>query len=237
VPPWLSGARGDVRSLQRKPINPSIPLGAGIKSCKSGNGVYPTRAPIPAELMSRPCRARPRPPLPNTPREAPVLHVYKPDSTTAVRRARRFWVGDSPLPRPCRDGPALPLTGGATRRPVPRGSEGGACGGQREGVRKATGERGAAVCGWWGPRARLERNLSGGGVGWGGARGAIKTGAISWREIMAVMGTAQLPRPRCLSVCVRVRLRSLPSSDAPRVGGVVPVRTGRAGTATASAGE
>jgi hypothetical protein len=171
--------------------------------------------------MSRPCRASPRPPQPPNPcpRARTCVQAGQYD-----RCARRLG-GESPATAPM--GPGLPLTARATQRPVPRGSEGGTRWADRGGRRQGKGRGGLRVAG---PGARLERNLS--GQGWG-ARGN-KTGAISWREEgMAVMGTAQLPRPRCLScacACALALTRLEPTS------GSYPYGRHPAGAGTATAG-
>ena len=87
----------------------------------------------------------------------------------------------------------------------------GGCGGRRQGK---IGE-GARRFARGGPGARLERNLSGGG----GNKNRRDFVEGAERGGMAVMGTAQLPRPRCLRVCARARsLLLLPRSDPTRVG-------------------
>jgi len=130
------------------------------------------------------------------------------------------WVGGS---GDRADGTRSPLTARATRRPVPQGSEGGAVDRHR---RKATGggrggllvvgpkgQAGAQSLGGWGARGNKNR------------RDFVEGGKASG---MAVMGTAQLPRPRRLSVCACACALT-------RHGwvGRIPVRPGRAGTATA----
>ena len=125
-------------------------------------------------------------------------------------------------------GPAPPLTAGATRCPVPQGSEGGARWADR--VRKATGggrgglrvvgpkgQAGAQSLGGWGARGNKNR------------RDFVEGGKASG---MAVMGTAQLPRHRCLSVCACACACALALTRHGWVGRI-PVRPGRAGTATA----